>query len=588
MKQPATLQDLKVHDLSRSFDEISRMPFGTLIGKILSACVDAQENASNAAWDYVQQVLSREAPMVFTFQDATGLRRLEVPLVTIVPLPYIKLQDIKLDFDANVRVENEASSQFTVQVNNTSTEGSLQQSAKSNANMHIDIDAGTVDMPAGLAALLDYMNDGFIVEDIPAPVPEPDPAPTSSGGPSLEEVIHQIGNNVPRPKPHYPSSFSSGSGSGKGPTVEEVAVAVDAHEPTSSSGGTSGHPSDAETISNEIRDKIHGVKPVIDPHYGVEPPVAPPLSSGQALPITVPGIIPHVDPSSHQPGLLALHVNWTKPSAVRHPSAQYRIDDFDILSTILSALLWRRLNGPIKLYTDTTGYSYYDSLGLLPLWDAGIDTGVLDHIPDDIPADIFWAGAKLFAIKDQSGPFVMMDTDLMVWDNIQSRISGHDLMAYHTESLFYQSSCYIDYKYLKKRPDYKPNSKWDWNQDPYNTALTYYHNDAFVRYYTDKAIDFMRGNTERPLEMVSQMVFAEQRIFAMCAKFKNIPVDTFLSSPFENNPAFTHIWGGKDEARNNPTASNRLCATLARAIVGHFADYRFSPQVNTILKRYID
>lgn len=587
MKPLTTLQDLKVHDLSRSFDEVSRMPFGTLIGKILAACVAAQENASNAAWDYVQQVLSHEAPMVFTFQDATGLRRLEVPLVTIVPLPYIKLQDIKLDFDANVKVENEASSQLSVQVNSTSTESTLQQSAKSNANMHIDIDAGTVDMPVGLAALLGYMNDGFIVEDIPAPEPEPEPLPTSSGGPTLDVVIHQIDNNFSRPVPHA-TSFSSGSGSGMGPTLDEVAGAVSAHEPPSSSGSSSGRPSDADTISDEIQDKIHGIKPVIDPHYGVDTPDTPPLSSGKARPITVPDVIPHAKPSAPQAQLLALHVNWTKPSAVRYPSAEYRIDDFDILSTILSALLWRRLNGPIKLYTDSTGYAYYDSLGLLSLWNAGIDTSVLDHIPDDIPADIFWAGAKLFAIKHQSGPFVMMDTDLMVWENIQSRISGNDLMAYHTESLFYQSSCYIDYKFLKKRPDYKPNSKWDWNQDPYNTALTYFNNDAFVRYYTEKAIDFMRGNTERPLEMVSQMVFAEQRIFAMCAKFKNIPVATFLSSPFENNPAFTHIWGGKDEARNNPTASNRLCATLARAIVGHFADWRFSPQVDTILKRYID
>jgi hypothetical protein len=165
-------------------------------------------------------------------------------------------------------------------------------------------------------------------------------------------------------------------------------------------------------------------------------------------------------------------------------------------------------------------------------------------------------------------------------------VAGKKLMAYHSESLEQLKSCYIDYRFLKKREGYKPDPNWDWNQDPYNTALTYFNDSKFLKYYTDKSIDFMRGNTERPMEMVSQMVFAEQRIFGMCAKRKKIAVGTFLTSPYDNNPSFTHIWGGKDEARNNPQSEIKLCEALSKAIINRYGVNCISPQVSNLLLKY--
>ena len=584
---------MKVNDLSKPFEDMNRLPLGSLIGRILTACVNAQETASNAAWEYVKQVLSHEAPMVFTFWDGKAMRRLEVPLVTIVPLPYIKLQDIKVDFDANVQVNNNYSNQFIVQINNASTENEITQSAKSAANMHVDIEAGTTDLPTGLAALLGYMNDGIIVEEIP-------------------HVTFEIADIKEAACVPQSETISSSSGSGFGRTVNEIIDMVEHYVPQSvSMKDENPVEEDFDEVLEEIDERVKNIKEeeVTSTVKASEEDRSTPkasssltssltssLSSGSLNPFFMKEIEAAIKASeevkstpkvsSSLPTLLALHVNWTKPSRVRYPQKEYAIEDFDLLSTILSALLWRRLNGSIKLYTDNTGYNYYNKLGLLDLWDGGVDTEVLESIPDDIPADIFWAGAKLFAIRNQATPFVMMDTDLMVWENIQGRIAGQQLMAFHSESLVEQAACYIDYKFLKKRKDYQPNPKWDWTQNPYNTALTYYNNSDFVKYYTDCAIDFMRGNTERPLEMVSQMVFAEQRIFAICAKYLNINVATFLNSPTEPNEAFTHIWGGKDEARSNGTVGNRLCVTLARAIVNHFKDYTFAPATLKIINKY--
>ena len=43
----------------------------------------------------------------------------------------------------------------------------------------------------------------------------------------------------------------------------------------------------------------------------------------------------------------AIHINWTKPFRNRF-NAPYEVEDFEILTTILSALKWREKNGNIK------------------------------------------------------------------------------------------------------------------------------------------------------------------------------------------------------------------------------------------------
>ena len=700
---------IKSQNLSRVDDEMSQVPFGSLIGNILTACVNAQENASNVAWDYTQTVLSRKTPVVFTFMEGKTLKRLEVPLVTIVPLPYLRIDDIAIAFDARVEVENTASKQFVVQINNENSEETTMQKAKATANMHIDIDAGATDMPVGLASLLDIMSGGFIVEDVVKPkpmLPHSDPRrpssssghrpinliiqdfehnsgnlaykssqPTSGsgGGRTVNHIVNNVQQNSGKlsGKSSQPTSSSGGgrtvnqivnnvqqnsgklngkssqptSGSGKGCSLDEVIEIIDANrvppKPNLKPGSSSGKGSVEQVIASmpdsvvanstskadatSKKEKKEKAQPVIEEepvketvektvmdeaeaeHFSDEIDAKMKESSAKnqakpkpaptvAKPVVTSGSGYHANLTFHdniaaeqQPyggnPVLALHVNWTKPSRVREPGRQYYIEDFDLLSTILSALLWRRFNGPIKLYTDNVGYAYYSNLGMLDLWDGGVDVDVLEAIPNNVPADIFWADAKLFAIREQTVPFLMMDTDLMVWSDIRERLKGYNVMAYHPESLT-ETTCYIDYKSLKKPKGYKLNSKWDWTIDPYNTALTYFADEKFLKYYTDSAIEFMRGNTERPSELVSQMVFAEQRLFAMCAKFKDINVGTFLSSPFEDSPDFTHIWGGKDEARNNSVAGNRLCATIARTIAGNFKDTAFSPQVSALLKKY--
>ena len=59
------------------------------------------------------------------------------------------------------------------------------------------------------------------------------------------------------------------------------------------------------------------------------------------------------------------HSNWTAPFFKRNKNSNYYIEDFEILTTILSALKWRQHNGSIKMITDTIGAEYYKNIGII-------------------------------------------------------------------------------------------------------------------------------------------------------------------------------------------------------------------------------
>ena len=570
MRDLSTPFNIPAHKTDELVTEMGKMPFGSLIGNILSACVDAQNDAAEAAWKYTQEVLKEKDPIVFTFQEGETMKKLSVPLITIVPLPYLRLDNIDIDFDAEVNVNTERSKQFLVTVNTqeTKTEGESFNVVKGNANMHIGINAGTTDMPAGLAMLMQMMGDGLVVKDV-YEVPARDELGQLAGS-----LVNHVDNAVsgivrslepyapetPRTKPQPPSSQPPTSR----PATSWTGL------PSSGSGQTS------QRSSGSSYSDFNGLM------YSLRANGAY-FTGGEVID----------NPAKYNGGpLTGIHVNWTKPSYSQQQgvTTPYQLSDCDLLSTILSALLWRKANGPIKLYTDNRGLAYYNSMEMTNLWNGGIDIERLNNIPDTIPADIFWAAGKIYAAKTEKTPFAMLDTDLMVWQSIRNSIGPRAIVAFHPETLQGYNSCYLPYEQLKKPPKYRPDPDWDWNQNPVNTALTYYGNSAdgraFRNDYTNAAITFMTGNTERPKEMVSQMVFAEQRIYAMCAKKRFGAVPTFMAREGDPDEPFTHIWGNKAVARDNAAANFELCSEMARLITRMFADVPLSPQVMTIINKY--
>ena len=156
--------------------------------------------------------------------------------------------------------------------------------------------------------------------------------------------------------------------------------------------------------------------------------------------------------------------NWTRPYAVRCPDRPYQMTDFDLLTTVLSALVWRRENGSIRMITDDTGAQYYRSLGLTDLWDGGIFT-YLNDIPSTIDPCTFWAAGKLYALAATPAPCVMLDTDFIVWHSL-SEHWHRPLAVIHREAL--NPAIYPAPSAFVLAPSYHFPTNWNWHEPAQN------------------------------------------------------------------------------------------------------------------------
>jgi len=531
LSQPFKIPSYKYDD---AVDELGKMPFGNLIGNILTSCVEAQTRATETAWRYTQSVLEQKTPMVFTFQDQEGLKRLEMPLFTIVPLPYMKLDNIDIDFDAEVGTLDERKGEFLVTVNNASSEGDATQVVKTTTNLHIGINAGTTDMPVGLAMLLRHMGGGLIVEDLN------DPARAAE----IAKIVASLEKHALEEEKHREEIRRMQEEMAQQEEEERRRRDEEERKRQEAEGNTVVYfASPAATIDNTA-------------DYAGDP-------------------------------LKGVHVIWTKAATAKDgTSGYYKMSEIDLLSTITSALLWRKFNGPIKLYTDSAGLEYFQRINITGLWNGGIDTSVLDRIPNSYDPSIFYNAGRIFAIQAETTPFTVLDTDMLVWQPLRPLIGDKYVMGLHPEPLAKYQRYYPEQDQLMKKAGWAAPSGWNWSVDPINTAITFFGNSGPTNYYVQQALRFMGGNNGRTSDMDSPMRFVDRRMFAMCMKAITSAASTFLASDTEEGKPFTHIWGANPTARDNEEINRQICTELVKIIKTHFADIPMPPQVISARNHY--
>lgn len=253
--------------------------------------------------------------------------------------------------------------------------------------------------------------------------------------------------------------------------------------------------------------------------------------------------------------------------------SDFALDDFEVFTLILSVLEWRRHNGEIFLYTDTTGKNFLNAVGLSELWN-GVDTSLDKMDKLGIDENIFWAGAKLFALKLQPLPCVMMDLDFIVWRPLNLSPTDSSVTVIHRESC--DLPCYPDENYFRFKNFSLPKDL-DWSLDPCNAALVYFGDKNFVRRYVDFAFEFMQAADPLPeqngWDLLPYMVFVEQRWMAMCAELCGVELKNFSDLPalFDGEQKiFTHVWGYKKFFRENSAAAEKFCRDCAGRISHDF------------------
>lgn len=181
---------------------LQAIPFSSMIGGPLKACIEAQAMAAKTTWDFIQEVGLNKDPktgektavnVAFSFIQNGRNVQLNVPLLTIVPIPYIAIHSIDINFKANISAssssvnENTESTSYggSADINAGLKVGPFHMDAKLNANysskkdskateeskysveytMDIAVKAGQDSMPAGLAKVLELLGNSLDVSD---------------------------------------------------------------------------------------------------------------------------------------------------------------------------------------------------------------------------------------------------------------------------------------------------------------------------------------------------------------------------------------------------------------------------------------
>lgn len=265
-----------------------------------------------------------------------------------------------------------------------------------------------------------------------------------------------------------------------------------------------------------------------------------------------------------------IHIVSTAPFFAAKNGA-FSVEDFDLYCTVLSALVWRRQGNTITLCTDNAGAEYYKKLGIDGIWN---DIRVC--VPDDlegIDPRTYWAGGKLFALREMPAPVVMFDTDFIVWN---APPFGDELIAAHREDMY--PDIYPPPAYFRLDGHILP--PFSEEVLPLNTAFLYIPNEDFKSFYVSQSIAFMKSTMPTD-DRLCYMVFAEQRLAAMCAEYTGTPVKTLLDKDFLFFPqdSFTHLWGAKQKMRDEPSLRRQLCNNFDAQIRREFPEYAYCADI---------
>ena len=178
---------------NKSIGTLQGLPFDNLIGGPLSACIQAQNDAAMTSINFINNVCLNEdketgekSAIYVSFSFIQNGRKvvINVPMIAIVPIPYIAINSVDISFKATVNgVESESSSteteyeskgtkkstrktglfrKKTTTINSTfSTKRDSKSTQDSKFSVEATIDvavhAGQESMPAGMAKILEML-----------------------------------------------------------------------------------------------------------------------------------------------------------------------------------------------------------------------------------------------------------------------------------------------------------------------------------------------------------------------------------------------------------------------------------------------
>lgn len=205
---------------------LQELDFNRILGAPLSACVNAQEEAAQATLQYLNEVVFTQAgdddsslepvTVSFYFESGGQVHRIVMPLLLIVPVPYLQIDRVDLTFQATVTESrmNHDTRKLSLKAKYSAPGDSAEVSNETKAEymnkrcIDINLSVTSADMPMGISKLLEIFNNQLVEvkPDEPEVLPEPTPAekPKPAEQPTDKKPAAPPASNEEKPESSAP------------------------------------------------------------------------------------------------------------------------------------------------------------------------------------------------------------------------------------------------------------------------------------------------------------------------------------------------------------------------------------------------
>lgn len=164
---------------SKVASALNSIPFGNIIGGPLAACVRAQAEAAQTTIDFIRGFTMTNSELdpegvepitvTFTFIMNGEETRMTVPLMTIVPIPYMHIDYVNLNFTADITACDDGKMEAKYATEGYTRTEDDEQSVSVESKMGINVRASASSMPSGMAKMLEFFTNNLIVHDTLTP-----------------------------------------------------------------------------------------------------------------------------------------------------------------------------------------------------------------------------------------------------------------------------------------------------------------------------------------------------------------------------------------------------------------------------------
>lgn len=251
-------------------------------------------------------------------------------------------------------------------------------------------------------------------------------------------------------------------------------------------------------------------------------------------------------------GLIGIHSFVTDTTQERNHARKYL--EHVLLTQLLSAWHWKKINGPIHLYTTPADAEFLREMKMLEIYDH-VDTEVLAE-KSDIPWNHFGPACKMkVAAAQKKLPFATIDNDLIFRKVLEPNDLNSDLTILHREVFLHRNYPQLDF--LGKREGYEFPDFLEKKVDPINVGFLVWTNPQLLRDYWAYAYDYMRANVGESREPEWAMkglprfwksLFVEQRLLAALVERDNYQINCLFPLRYSGD---LKIWvNSKGEEKN--------------------------------------